>query len=158
MAGPALTASGGFLYNTRNGNNPAQALISADIAASAAAIYTFNLWGHTMRLREQLDVPLIGLMFSPNYNQSYYEIFSLGNPDHNICFTYPGNRPNLRSQLTLDFPLLGATIRAGYLIDVRQSHVNNLRHHTYTHAFLIGWVKHFEHRSHRQASDENFVM
>ena len=158
MAGPQLTAAGGFLYNTRNSNNPAQALLAADIAASAAAIYTFRLWGHTMRLREQLDVPLIGVMFSPNYTQSYYDIFSQGNYDHNVCFTHPVNRPNLRSMLTLDFPLLGATIRAGYLLDIRQSHVNNLRHHAYNHAFVIGWVKHLGHRKHRDAAQEPFIM
>ena len=157
MAGPQVGGSLGFIYNTRNGNNPAQALLSVDIAASAAAVYTFRLWSHTFRIREQVDVPLIGLMFSPNYSQSYYEL-SLGNTDHNVCFTHPANRPSLRNQLTLDFPLLGATIRAGYLIDVRQSHVNNIRHHAYTHAFVIGWVKHFTYRTHRQAVSDGYIM
>ena len=158
MAGPQIGGNAGFLYNTRNGNNPAQALLNIDIAASAAAVYTFNICGHTFRLRDQLDLPIIGLMFSPNYNQSYYELFSLGNTDHNIRFTSPFNRPDLRNQLTLDFPLLGTTIRAGYLIDIRQSHVNNIRHHSYTHAFVLGWVKHFTYRNHRQAATDGYVM
>ena len=157
MAGPQIGGNVGLIYNTRNGNNPAQALASIDISASAAAIYSFRLWGHTFRLREQVDIPLIGVMFSPNYNQSYYEL-SLGNRDHNVCFTHPANRPNLRNQLTLDFPLRGATMRVGYLLDVRQSRVNNIRHHTYTHAFVIGWVKHFTYRSHRQAATDGFIM
>jgi len=49
-------------------------------------------------------------------------------------------------------------MRVGYLLDVRQSHVNNIRHHTYTHAFVIGWVKHFTYRSHRQAATDGFIM
>lgn len=141
MAGPQLAATTGGLYNTRNGNNPAQAYLAAHLAASVQAGYTFRLRRTPVRLREQLDVPLLGAMFSPAYGQSYYEIFSLEQTDHNVCATHPFNAPSLRNQLSVDIALRHATLRAGYLVDVRQSHVNGLRRHAYSQAFMIGWVR-----------------
>ena len=158
MAGPQLGGSLGILYNTRNGNNPAQALASANLGISGAAICSFSLCGHTFSLREQLDIPCLGLMFSPNYDQSYFDIFSEGHYNHNVCFTSPVNAPCCRNLLTLDFPLAGATIRAGYLIDIRQSNVNQIKHHSYTHAFMIGWVKYLYHRPRREALKDNFIL
>ena len=158
MAGPQVGGTIGILYNTRNGNNPAQAIAKLNLSASLAAIYGFRLWGHHFSVRDQLDLPLLGAMFSPAYGQSYYEIFSLRQYDHNIRCTHPFNAPSLRNQLTLDFPLRNHTFRIGYLIDIRQSHVNDIRCHSYTHAFLIGWVRHFTRRKHRQAMQEGFIL
>ena len=141
LAGPQIGGTLGFLYNTHNGNNPAQALADIHLSASAMATYGFRLWRHSFKLSNQVDVPLIGAMFSPNYSQSYYEIFSEGNTDHNICMTTPFNAPSLRNQLSFDFPIGRFTFRTSYLIDVRQSHVNGIKHHSYSHAFMVGWVK-----------------
>ena len=141
LAGPQLAATTGGLYNTRNGNNPAQAYLAAHLAASLQAAYTFRLRRTPVRLRDQFDVPLLGAMFSPAYGQSYYEIFSLEQTEHNVCATHPFNAPSLRNQLTVDISLRHATLRAAYLVDVRQSHVNGLRRHAYSQAFMIGWVR-----------------
>lgn len=140
MAGGLAGVNLGFLYHTRNGNNPAQALASLRLSASLAAVYDFRLGKRMLSARWQADLPLMGVMFSPQYGQSYYEIFSLGHYDHNIVFTYPGNAPSMRHQVSLDFPVGRVTLRAAYLCDMRQSSVNNIRHHSYTHAFMFGWV------------------
>lgn len=142
LLGPQIGATLGGLYNTRNGNNPAQATAELHLSASAAAIYTFRLWRQPVLLRDQIDIPLVGVMFSPAFGQSYYELFTLGNRDHNVCLTTPFNAPSFRNQLTVDLPLRRCTLRFGYLADIRQSHVNDIRRHTYSHAFLIGWVRH----------------
>ena len=142
MAGGLLGADAGFLYNERNGNNPAQARLKADVALSLAGIYKFRLRRHKLAVRYQADLPLLGCMFSPQYGQSYWEI-SQGNRDHNVCFTNPGNALSLRQLFTLDFPVRRFTIRTGYFSDIRQSHVNGIKMHDISRSFLIGFVRHF---------------
>ncbi|MBO5181212.1 MAG: DUF3316 domain-containing protein [Paraprevotella sp.] len=144
MAGGQVGAHAGFLYNTRNGNNPAQAKAGAELSASVAALYPFRIRRVPFAVRYQCDMPVMGMMFSPAYGQSYYELFSEGNYDHNICFTHPGNAPTFRQLLTLDFPIKDYTFRIGYRCYIRQSHVNELKSHIYNHSFMIGYVKHFQ--------------
>ena len=139
----------GFLYNTRNSNNPAQARAFLNMMPVAALTYNFHHPFRSsdyrdFRLRYEVGMPLVGLMFSPNYGQSYYEIFSKGNYDHNLVPTYIGNAPSLRHFLTLDFPLWRATFRIGYQGEYLQAHVNKIKYHTYTHALLLGVTKTFK--------------
>lgn len=143
FAGGGVQTLLGGVYNTRNGNNPAQAQARAGLYASVLAAYPFRIRKQPFQIRYQADLPFCGLMFSPNYNQSYYEIFSLGNYDRNIRFTHPGNAPTLYQSVTLDFPVGGFTFRVGYGCDIEQSRVNRIRSHSYRHSFLIGYVKDF---------------
>lgn len=142
-AGAQADVNLGFLYNTRNGNNPAQARFNIDLSPSAAAAYDFTVGGKPLTVTYEASVPLAGVMFSPNYGQSYYEIFSEGNYDHNVVPTTIGSTPSLRQMLTLDFRLLHASWRVGYLGDYRQASVNSLKQHTYTHSLVVGVVKTF---------------
>ena len=115
-----------------------------DVDASAAASYSFSLFGIPLTARYQIDMPLLGLMFSPQYGQSYYEIFSLGHHKHNVCVTWPGNAPTFRNLLTLDVPIRKVgTIRLGWRADIRQSKVNDLKSHAWSSLFMLGYVRHF---------------
>ena len=133
----------GVLYNSRNQNNPAQMRLSMQIGPTASATCRFRLFRNDASAAYQLSVPVAGLMFSPNYGQSYYEIFSRGNYEHNAVVTTPFNAPSLRHMLTLDAKFWGVTWRLGYLGDIQQAKVNHLKQHFYTHALIIGVVKRF---------------
>lgn len=141
--GPAASGYLGCVYNTRNGNNPTQ--VKADIMADLVgkANYDFVLFNREFNASYQLNVPLLGCAFSPNYGQSYYEIFSMGHYDHNVVFTNPFNMPSFRQVLSVEIPyrILGGNFRVGYYGEFMQSNFNELKYHSYSNGFLIGWKK-----------------
>ena len=157
LAGGTAAANIGFVYNTRNGNNPANARLSLNIEPTIGFDYPIGRASHTrgismnpgacahfpLILHYEASAPLFGLMFSPNYGQSYYEIFNRGNYNHNCVPTTFGSTPSFRQMLTLDLRLAHTTWRIGYMGNYEQSHVNNLKTHTYTHSIVIGVVKRF---------------
>ncbi|WP_373174619.1 DUF3316 domain-containing protein [Prevotella merdae] len=157
LAGGTAAANIGFVYNTRNGNNPANARLSLNIEPTIGFDYPIGRASHTRGismhpgacahfpfiLHYEASAPLFGLMFSPNYGQSYYEIFNRGNYDHNCVPTTFGSTPSFRQMLTLDLRLAHTTWRIGYMGNYEQSHVNNIKTHTYTHSIVIGVIKRF---------------
>src|SRR5574344_2086082 len=120
LAGGMYDFNAGVLYNSRNSNNPAQAKLYTRFSASGQAIYRARLARYQFVLRYQVDLPFMGLTFSPDYGQSYYEIFSLGQPRNNVCFIYPGNSPSWRHTLSSDFPVGPLTLRAMGRMDAFQ--------------------------------------
>lgn len=141
LFGPMLDLNAGVVYNRRNSNNPAQAKAYGGLGASGMLIYRFRIKNYPLTVRWQANLPLLGVMFSPEFGESYYEIFSLGNGGRNVVFTSLHNTPSLRQLLTLDFPVGNTVMRVGYVCDLQQAKVNNLKSHTYSHDFMIGVVR-----------------
>ena len=155
MAGGTAHLQLGFVYNTRGSNNPAQARLALDIEPTVAADLYLGRPSHTaapapspggcarypMALHYEVSAPMCGVRFSPNYGQSYYEIFSRGNYDHNIVPTTFVATPSVRHMLTLDVRWLRTVWRIGYVGDFTQQNVNRIKQHSYTHAFVIGVTK-----------------
>lgn len=141
LAGAVGDFNGGFVYNLRNGNNPAQARAYINLAASGMAIWELRVKNRPVTLRYQVNLPLMGVMFMPNYGQSYYEIFTLGHWDGVVNFTSLHNQPSLRQMLTADFPVGRTRMRLAYLWDAQQAKVNEIKTHTYSHVFMVGFVK-----------------
>lgn len=139
QGGSALEFLGGFLYNTRNGNNPAQVRAMINLGVVAHADYAVGK-NRRMHIIYEPSVPLLGLAFSPNYGQSYYEI-GQGSYDRNAVPTTVFCMPSLRHSLTCNFSVAGLDISAGYLGDYRQQSVNGLKQHVYSHNIIIGVVK-----------------
>lgn len=137
--GPMGEACGGATFNTRNGNNPVQARLSASLGLTALGEFDFVWLRRKWTARLQADAPVIGLMFSPNFGQSYYELLGLGHTDRNLRLTTPFNAPSLRLMATIQVPLTRKlNIVAGYRADIRQSHVNHLKSHHWMHQFVVG--------------------
>lgn len=141
LAGGLADLNGGFVYNLRNGNNPAQARAYANLDASGMAIWNLRVKNFPLVLRYQINLPIMGVMFMPNYGQSYYEIFTLGNRSGVINFTSLHNQPSLRQMLTVDFPAGKSKIRFAYVWDTQQAKINGIKTHTYSQVFMVGFVK-----------------
>lgn len=142
-AGAGIGLDLGFIYNTHGSNNPAQAKLALHLSPSAGVNYKFRIGTRSFTANYDLAFPLLGVMFSPNYGQSYYEIFNRGDYDHNIVPTTIGCTPSMSHALSLDIPVGSTAMRIGYTGNFRQSDVNNLKYHSYEHMFIIGIVKHF---------------
>ncbi len=140
-AGGLAEASGGFTYNTRGSNNPAQGRFGVQLEATALAEYTFRIGRKQASARVQADAPLIGAQFSPVYGQSYYEIFSLGHSQGVVHFTHPGNVPTARLLAVATLPVWKSHVSIGYLADIRQSRLGGLRRHAWRNSIMIGYTR-----------------
>lgn len=140
-AGALVEFDGGGTYSTIGGNNPAQAHIGADLAASGIAAYTFSVKERPWQAALQADVPLVGAQFAMQYGQSYYELFHQNHWNGNLRCTYPGNAPSLRLQATLAIPVRKSRLVVGYGGDVRQYSLNGIRRHAWYNQFLIGFSR-----------------
>ena len=144
LVGPNLDLNGGMIYNFRNSNNPVNVKAYANLGASGMAIYRFHIKEYPFTLRYQLNIPLFGLMFSPEYGQPYYEMSLSKDFGNNICFTSLHNQPSFRQFLTLDIPIKQTNLRIGYVCDIQQAKVNHLKSHAWSHTFMLGFVKYFQ--------------
>lgn len=139
----------GGMYTTHDGNNPAQAHAQVQLLGALTAEYQVPL-KRSCLARYYAELPLLGGMFSPAYGQSYYEIFSRGNYDHNIVLTHPFRDFSMRQQLWVDISLDRKTrktppffyLRVGYQNEIRQLQPNHLKQKAVNNALLLGIVKH----------------
>jgi hypothetical protein len=141
MIGGSAQGMLGMVYNTRNGNNPITMHTDIDLNFSMIAIYEFRLKKQKFALRYQFETPFAGVLFSPMYNQSYYEIFSLGNTSGILNFNSFHNKFAMRNFLTLDFSVGNTTIRTGYFGNFYATKINKLDRQIISHNFLLGIVK-----------------
>ncbi|MDR1331113.1 MAG: DUF3316 domain-containing protein [Tannerella sp.] len=143
LAGSSVHGLLGFLYNTQSSNNPFALNVDVDLNLSAAAIYSLHVNQYPLTFRYQVDIPFAGAAFAPGYEQSYYEIFGLGNYDGIIHFTSFHNKFAMRNYATLDFPAGNLTIRIGYLNKLYYTEINKIEVHHVSHSIMIGIAKEF---------------
>lgn len=135
LIGALWNITAGVIYNQRNSNNPASAKAHSNINLSLMAFYNWK----KVTFRGQIDTPLLGILFSPHYGQSYYEI-SLGNSVGVVNFASIHNQRALRSYFTADIPISKISLRVGYLGSFYQTKVHDINTHIYSNSFVIGLV------------------
>ena len=143
MIGGSARGMLGMVYSTRNGNNPMTLHADLDLNFSLIAIYEFRIKTHNLAIRYQAESPFVGVLFSPVYDQSYYEIFSLGNTAEIFNINSFNNKFALRNHLTLDFPVGGLTARLGYFGHYYKTNVHSIDRYIISHNFMIGFVKEY---------------
>jgi hypothetical protein len=143
LAGASVRGMFGFIYNTQNANNSTALNADIDLNLSVAGLYTVRLRNYPLRFRYQADVPVAGVLFAPDFGQSYYEIFGLGNLSDVIKFSSLHNKQAMRNYLTVDLPVWNFTVRTGYMNNLYYTDINEIKTRHVSHSFMIGLVKEF---------------
>lgn len=135
----------GILYLPSNSNNHITGKCHAGLFVTGMALYHFKVRSHSYVARYQVEMPLAGVMFAPDYGQSYYEIFGQGHFSNTLEFFTLTRMPSLRHHLSLDIPFrLGhwrSAARVAWVGDFYQTRVKGIKTHTYSQLFTIGLVK-----------------
>lgn len=138
-AGGSVGIEGGAYYLLRNGNNPVEAIADVSIAARFSGSYPLKIGNLHLLLQDVASIPSLGVFFSPEYGETYYEIY-LGNRKGLTHLGWWGNNfrfDNLLS-VTLDF---GRTaLSAGYRLHAFNQWANNLNTKIIKHSFVIGII------------------
>jgi len=135
--GPMAQLRAGIVYNEVNSNNPVSVRAHANVGAAAMASLDTRMWRLPVTLRYQLQLPVAGVFFAPEYDESYYEIY-LGNHKNLAHLGWWGNRLDMTHYLGADLHLGKTILRLGYRNRLEHWTVNNLHVHDVTHSLVLG--------------------
>lgn len=136
-AGAGACMNIGAIYLPGNGNNPASARASADITLNASATWQTNIGKLPIRAIERVSLPSLGVFFSPEFGESYYEIY-LGNQSGLAHLGWWGNHFRIKNLLAADLKLGKHSLRVGYELNINDSYVCNINTQLVSHSVLIG--------------------
>ena len=132
----------GFVYNTRNDNNPATGKAHLNLSLSAIANYKLQIRKQPILFREQLGLPFIGALYSPQYGESYYEI-SLGDTKNLVHLASFYNYLSIRNMLSVEIPFNSFTLRLSHYFSFYETRINSLDTRLITNTFYIGFSQNF---------------
>lgn len=138
-AGADVGIDGGALYLLRNGNNPVSALASAGLALRAGISRPFRIGRLPIVVSDHVRLPSLNVFFSPQYGETYYEIY-LGNHSGLAHCGWWGNNFRIDNLLAVDLDFGRTAMRIGYRFNAYTSWVCNLNTHIFTHSFVIGII------------------
>lgn len=140
-AGGSLDLSGGCLYLTRNGNNPVNVYASASLDLNASLSWCFTIGRLPMILADEVRIPSLGCFFSPEYGETYYEIW-LGNHKNLAHCGWWGNNFRINNLLSVKMDFGRTAMEVGYRYDYRSAYASHLNTQVSTHSFVIGIIPH----------------
>lgn len=136
-AGPMTQLRAGIVYNAVNSNNPVTVRAHWNVGATGMAWFDTRMWRLPVTLRYQVQLPVMGVFFAPEYDESYYEIY-LGNHRNLAHLGWWGNRVDMTHYLGADLHLGGTTLRVGYRTRLEHWNANNLKVHDFSHSLVLG--------------------
>ena len=137
--GGTVGIEGGAYYLLRNGNNPVEAIANTGLAIRGSLSRPIKIGKLPILLRDEVSLPFFGVFFSPEYGETYYEIY-LGNHKGLAHAGWWGNNFRIDNLLsaTLDFGRTSMTI--GYRYEAYTQWACQLNTKIHTHSFVIGVV------------------
>ncbi len=135
--GPMAQLRAGIVYDEVNSNNPVTVRTHANLGATGMAWFDTRMWRLPVTLRYQAQLPVLGVFFAPEYDESYYEIY-LGNHKNLAHMGWWGNRLDITNYLGADLHLGKTIVRLGYRNRLEHWNVNNLHVHDVTHSLVLG--------------------
>lgn len=136
-AGPLTQLRAGIIYDQVNSNNPVSVRAHWNVGVTGMATMDTRLWRLPVTLRYQAQLPMLGVFFAPEYDESYYEIY-LGNHRNLAHMGWWGNRLDMTHYLGVDLHLGRTTLRVGYRTRLEDWHVNHLKVHDVSHSLVLG--------------------
>jgi len=142
FVGPQVGGLLGFVYNTRNENNPATGKAHANLSLSGITDYNLRIHSQPVHFKDQFSLPFIGIMYSPQYGESYYEI-SLGDSKHLVHPASFQNYFSVSNMLTAEIPFNKFTLLLSYRFSFYETRINNLDTQLITNTYYIGLSHNF---------------
>lgn len=155
-AGASSRIDGGVRYLARNSNNPIAAELSWAVGPTALANYNLRLGRLPVQLGYRASLPLVGVMFSPDYDEPYYEI-SLGNRGGLVHMAQPATLFRLDQQLYADLCFGATRLRLGYRFEYTDGKVSQIVTRTASHCFTVGINGEWMMLNPRRQSKSNYV-
>jgi hypothetical protein len=158
FTGPQAGGLLGFVYNTRNGNNPATGTAHLNFNLSAIANYNLQIRSQPVNLRYQLSFPFIGVMYAPPFGQSYYEI-GLGVTENLVHMASFHNYFSARNILSAEIPLNRFTLRFSYSFYFYETRMNDVDTQLITNTFYLGFSRNiFNVQGNRKKNNYRYVF
>jgi len=136
-AGPMAQLRAGIVYNAVNSNNPVTVRAHCNVGITGQALFPTRLGRKPIALRYQVQLPVAGVFFAPEYDESYYEIY-LGNHRNLAHLGWWGNRLDMTHYLGARMHLGKTTLSLGYHARLEHWTVNHLKVHDVTHSLVLG--------------------
>lgn len=141
--GPSVAGKVGINYHPDNGNNPIQLQALLRLGADVDLIYSFELFSRPWQVQASAFLPLVGAAFSPQFGQSYYEIFARGNYDHNLVLATPFQGLSGKARLMLSTQWKQHTFLLGFSGEWEQGRWNHLRNSYRFVGITLGYRRSF---------------
>lgn len=136
-AGGMVQARGGAIYNGHNSNNICSVKVHMALGVAGTASYPLNLGRLPVTLNYRMTMPVIGACYSPEYDESYYEIY-VGNHSGLVHPAWWGNRFDIDNLVAADLHLGHTTLRLGYRNHFTHTSIRNLTHRHQSHSLVLG--------------------
>ncbi len=129
-----------YKMNSRNVNNPMSMEIATGLNAMLGGEYFIPTKRRVIKLKADLEFPVLGGMFAAPPGLTYYEMSLSGNIKQAMHFTHLGNNEAFKFQLALDVPFKKSTWSYGIRSQQMNYTLSNHRYYYKEFSFYIGIV------------------